>query len=81
MTAKTVAIGVALVLVGVLLGLNVPMAEAQRGGPYAISAAGTGNTVWRADVRTGQVSYCIRGTSDPFSKPPICSPWGPTNSR
>jgi len=79
MTAKTVAIGVALVLVGVLVGLNVPMAEAQRNGPYAISAGGKGNTVWRADVRTGQVSFCIRRASNPFTKPPMCSPWGPAN--
>ncbi len=56
MTAKTVAIGVALVLVGVLVGLNVPIAEAQRDGPYALSATDSG--VWRMNLRTGQVSIC-----------------------
>ncbi len=76
MTAKTVAIDVALVLVGVLVGMNVPIAEAQRGGPYAIS--GDGKYVWRADVRTGKVSKCFL---DSYDKPPLCSVWGPAHGR
>ncbi len=83
MTAKTVAIGVALVLVGVLVGLNVPMAEAQRDGPYALSSSGTGGSAWRANVRTGQVSFCMI-TGDPKNEPgkrPVCSAWGPANGR
>ncbi len=63
MTAKTVAIGVALVLVGVLVGLNVPMADAQRDGSYGLSAGsaglgGDGASTWRMNLRTGQVSVC-----------------------
>ena len=79
MTAKTVAIGVALVLVGVLVGLNVPIAEAQRGGPYAISS-GHASTAWRMNVRTGQVSVCK--SKIPFDENPgrpVCSSWGPAN--
>ena len=63
MTAQTVAIGVTLVLVGVLVGLSVPMAEAQRDGPYVLSS-GTGGSAWRANARTGQVSFCVI-TGDP----------------
>ena len=82
MTAKTVAIGAALVLVGVLVGLNVPMAEAQRDGPYALSA-GAVRSVWRMNVRTGQVSFCgsFSGTETPPGKRPVCSPWGPAKGR
>ncbi len=78
MTPKTVAIGAALVLVGVLVGLNVPMAEAQRNGPYAFSATAPAYA-WRMNVRTGQVSTC-NGT--PLGNPPPapkCSPWGPVS--
>ena len=81
MTPKTVTIGVALVLVGVLVGLNVPMAEAQRDGSYAISAATTPGAVWRINVSSGQVSMCRSETWSsaigPDTKPAGCAPWGP----
>ena len=80
MTLKIVAIGAALVLVGVLLGMNSPIAEAQRDGPYAISpgSPGVAGAIWRVNQATGQVSFCLvaktgRGTKEP----PKCSPWGP----
>jgi hypothetical protein len=39
MTPKTVAIGTALVVAGVLLGMNYPIADTLwRGGPYGLSA-------------------------------------------
>ena len=65
MTPKTVAIGAALALAGVLLGMNFPIAEVQSaGGPYALSAGGGvggGANVtyaWRINTRTGKVSVC-----------------------
>ncbi len=64
MTPKTVAIGAALALAGVLLGMNFPIAEVQpAGGPYALSAGGVGGGanatyVWRMNTRTGKVSVC-----------------------
>ena len=93
MTAKTVAIGAALVLVGVLVGLNVPMAEAQRDGPYALSATEGG--VWRMNLRTGQVSICgvamtpgsqALSVTSPSGFPPEwsvpkCSAWVPADGR
>ncbi len=54
MTAKAVAIGATLVLIGVLVGLNVTMAEAQRHGPYANSATADG-FAWLVNASTGQV--------------------------
>ena len=66
MTPKTVAIGAALALAGVLLGMNFPIAEVQpAGGPYALSAGGVGvgggadgTYAWRINTRTGKVSVC-----------------------
>ncbi len=68
MTPKTVAIGAALALAGVLLGMNFPIAEVQpASGPYALSAGGVGGGVgggangtyaWRINTRTGKVSVC-----------------------
>ena len=93
MTPKTVSIAVAIAVVGVLLGMNYPIAEAQQGGPYALSAVGVGVGVgddptyaWRINTRTGEVSVC--GLHFPrmmLFKPegqmgfdvPKCSPWGP----
>ncbi len=74
MTPKTVAIGAVLALAGVLLGMNFPIAEAQRvDGPYALTGGGAPAVVWRMNQRTGQVSLCvlekpkeiIRKTSEP----------------
>jgi len=58
----------ALVIGGVLLGMNYPIAEALwRGGPYALSAGGVGvggggganvTYAWRINTRTGKVSVC-----------------------
>ncbi len=92
MTPKTVAIGAVLVLVGVLLGMNYPIAEALwRGGPYALSAGGA-NFVWRVKTQTGEVSLCgvagpqavyvnmetAEGEADrQLLITPKCSPWGP----
>jgi len=74
MTAKTVAIGAAVVLVGVVVGMNVPTVEAQRGGAYSFLTVTAGAKIWRLRVGTGQVSFCAaKGTS----APPTCSPWGP----
>ncbi len=63
MTPKTVAIGAALALAGVLLGVNIPISEVQRDGPYELSAAGVGGGAdgtyaWRINTRTGKVSVC-----------------------
>ncbi len=65
MTPKTVAIGAALALAGVLLGMNLPISEAQPDGPYALSAGGGGvggganvTFAWRINTRTGKVSVC-----------------------
>jgi len=66
MTSKTIAIGAALALGGVLLGMNYPIADALwRGGPYALSAGGGGvggdanvTYAWRINTRTGKVSVC-----------------------
>ena len=91
MTLKTVTIAVALAVAGVLLGMNLPIAEAQRGGPYALSSSGSkGVAVWRMNQRTGQVSICLfEGGSgwkaetktltpkQTASLTPRCSPWGP----
>ena len=59
MMLKTVAIATALAVGGVLLGMNYPIAEAQQGGPYALSAVGVGVGVgddptyaWRINTRT-----------------------------
>ncbi len=64
MTPKIVAIGAALVLVGVLLGMKFPTAEAQRDGPYALSAGGgsiggDATYAWRINLPTGEVSLCV----------------------
>ena len=65
MTPKTIAIGAALALAGVLLSMNLPIAEAQRGGPYELAAGGGGfdaggyaTYVWRLNQQTGEVSVC-----------------------
>ena len=76
MTPKTVFIGLALVLAGVLLGMNVPTVAAQRDGQYRLSA--TGLVVWRMDHRTGRVSFCL---SNREAETPRCSPWGPVGQR
>lgn len=97
MTSKTVAIGAALALVGVLLGMNLPIAEVQRGGPYALSAGGgsiggKATYAWRMNLRTGQVSLCGLLLPDAvLSAPeaaaqegldtPKCSAWGPAAAR
>jgi len=57
MTPKAVAIGVALAVAGVLLGMNV---NALWGGPYAFSPLGSNPPfIWRMNQRTGQVSLCL----------------------
>ena len=62
MTPKTVAIGAALVVGGVVLGMNY--ADALWGGPYGLSSAGSIGATWRMNQRTGQVSLCfIEGAS------------------
>ncbi len=91
MTPKTAAIGAALAVAGVLLGMNYPIAEAQPDGPYALSAGGA-NFVWRMNTRTGEVSLCgvagpqavyanmetAEGEADRrFLMTPKCSPWAP----
>ncbi len=77
MTPKTVAIGAVLALAGVLLGMNFPIAEAQRvDGPYALTGGGAPAVVWRMNTQTGEVSLC--GVAGPT---PSCSPWGPTTER
>ncbi len=95
MTPKAVAIVAALVLGGVLLGMNYPIADALwRGGPYGLSAVGTkAGAVWRMNQRTGQVSLCLfegvysdwkAETLTPLQTArmtPQCSPWGPTTER
>ena len=78
MTAKTMIAAVALVLIGVVAGMNVPQVEAQRQGPYAITAMG--NVVWRIATHTGQVSLCHTIDSKPrnarlIEKVPRCGPW------
>lgn len=74
MTPQTIAIGVTLVAVGVLMGMSVPDAEAQRKriDRYALSA-GSDSEVWRINVTTGEVSFCENtgGTANV----PNCSPW------
>ncbi len=90
MTPKTVAIGTALAVAGVLLGMNYPIAGALwRGGPYGLSASREPGAVWRMNQRTGQVSLCLfqggasawkAETPTPQQKArltPRCSPWGP----
>ena len=93
MTPKTVAIGAALALAGVLLGMNFPIADALWGGPYVLSSSSSrGLVVWRMNQRTGQVSLCllekangiIRESPTPratASMTPQCSPWGPAAER
>ena len=97
MTPKTVAFGATLALVGVLLGMNIPIAEAQRDGPYALSAGGdsigdNATYAWRMNLRTGQVSVCGLGVPklmlfapEEAAKEgldtPRCSPWGPAAAR
>ncbi len=76
MTAKTVAIGVALVLVGVLVGLNVPIAEAQRGGSTYVLGNSPNYLVWRLNTQTGQVSRCrFKGEYIDATISPTCTPW------
>ena len=77
MTPKTVAIGAALVLVGVLMGLSVPMVEAQRDGHYKFVTVER-NSVWRANQTTGKVSWCFAKGAAIVA---ICSPWGPAAER
>ncbi len=95
MTLKTVVIGAVLVIGGVLLGMNYPIADAQwRGGPYALSAISTKpGAVWRMNQRTGQVSFCfLEGDVAAFKSEtptprqsklitPRCAPWGPITER
>ena len=97
MTPKTVAIGAALVVAGVLLGMNYPIAEAQRDGPYALSAGGgsiSGDVTyaWRMNTRTGKVSVCgllvpqmMLVAPDKAAQEgldtPKCSPWGQATLR
>jgi hypothetical protein len=75
MTAKTVFIGLALVLAGVLLGIYVPIAEAQRTGRYAIASSHIGQA-WRVNVATGKVSFCFTLSPGLMA---TCSPWGPVD--
>ena len=74
MTLKSFAVGVTLVAFGMLMGTSIPNAEASRKQTvlYALSA-GSDSEVWRANVRTGEVSIC----ENPFGAPnvPVCSPW------
>ncbi len=73
MTLKTIAIGVALVLVGTLIGMTVPDAEAQRNrGLFGLSA-GSDSEVWRINLATGEVSICESASG--ATKVPVCSPW------
>ncbi len=95
MTPKTVTIAAALAVVGVLLGMNYPIADALwRGGPYALSATGgKPGAVWRMNQRTGQISLCfVEGGASDFKAEsptprqtarttPQCSPWGPAAER
>ena len=90
MTPKIVAIGAVLVLSGVLLGMNYPIADALWGGPYGLSAGKTQGTVWRMNQRTGQVSLCFIEGDFTVETPtprqtarmtPRCSPWGPAVAR
>ncbi len=76
MTLKTIAIGVMLVVVGVVMGMSVPNAEAkrERDGQFALSA-GSDSEVWRINVKTGAVSICENPRGAP--NVPICSPWEP----
>jgi len=82
MTPKTVTIAVALAVGGVLLGMNYPIAEAQQGGPYAISpgSADVAGAIWRVNQATGQVSFCFVA-EEATKEPPMCSPWGPATER
>ncbi len=91
MTPKTVTIAAALAVVGVLLGMNYPIADTLwRGGPYGLSASGgKPGAVWRMNQRTGQVSLCLfEGSASDWEAEtptprqtarmtPQCSPWGP----
>ena len=74
MTLKTIAIGVMLVVVGVVMGMSVPNAEAkrERDGQYALSA-GSDSEVWRINVTTGEVSFCEN--TGGVANVPNCSPW------
>ena len=81
MTANTVAIGAALVLVGVVAGMNVPTVEAQRGDTYAISAS-SAHFTWRMNRQTGQVSVCMSTSASSYPSTMIdsdivCSKWKP----
>ena len=80
MTPKTVTIAVAIAVGGVLLGMNYPIAEAQRDGPYGLSAIDSG-AVWRMDRRTGQVSICFPEGEDVEDIILLCSVWGPVAER
>ena len=78
MTVKQIAVGVMLVMVGVLIGMSVPNAEARRDylrqqpNEYALSA-GSDAEVWRINTTTGEVSICENPRGAP--NVPVCSPW------
>ena len=82
MTGKTVVAGAVLVLIGVLVGMNVPKVEAQQAGAYAIAVTTVRGApiAWRINVRTGQASWCIFAQGG-FEHAPNCSPWSATSDQ
>ncbi len=91
---RAVLLVAVLVVAGVLLGMNYPIADALwRGGPYELSASGKPGAVWRMNQRTGQVSLCLfEGSGGDWTTEtptprqtarmtPRCSLWGPTVER
>ncbi len=76
MTAKTVAICVALVLVGVLAGIVGVLVGTNVSGVYAFSTPGSAIVVVRMNTRTGELSLC---QTMGLKLPAKCGPWGPVS--
>ena len=77
MTAKTVAICVALILVGVLIGMVGVLVGTNVRGVYAFSSIAS-PVVWRMNTRTGEMSVCQSGG---LKEPATCGQWGPVGGR
>jgi len=74
---KTILASVAILGISIIAAAYSPAVSQQRGASYMIASSG-GQFVWRVNVATGAVSYCLRrdsSTDEQFikSRPPYCS--------
>lgn len=76
---KTILISSIILAIAIVAASFSPATSQGRGSSYMIAGAGTnGQFIWRVNVATGAVSYCVRrdnSVDEKFIKnrPPFCS--------